>query len=162
MKLLKKMLLINWHYFSHELIQFERLNFLTGQNAAGKSTLIDAMQIVLLGETKSYFFNKAANERSERTIGGYLRGELGDDGGVGFKFLRNGDFSSYLIMEFYDDRKKASFMTGVIFDVYSDGTQKDNFFVVDEEMPESHFIENGIPMSRMLSVNILKTITARR
>ena len=26
MKLLKKLLLINWHYFSHQLLEFEQLN----------------------------------------------------------------------------------------------------------------------------------------
>ena len=72
MKMLKKMLLINWHYFHQEELHFDRINFLTGQNAAGKSTLIDALQVVLLGETSSSVFNKAANEKSERTIKGYL------------------------------------------------------------------------------------------
>ena len=68
MKLLKKMLLINWHYFSHSMIEFKTLNFLTGQNAAGKSTIIDALQVVMLGETRSHIFNKAANDKSERTL----------------------------------------------------------------------------------------------
>lgn len=52
MKKLKKILLINWLYFSKELIEVGDINFLTGKNGAGKSTVIDALQIVLLGETK--------------------------------------------------------------------------------------------------------------
>ena len=48
MKLLKKLLLINWHYFSHQMIEFEQLNYMTGVNASGKSTIIDALQLVLL------------------------------------------------------------------------------------------------------------------
>ena len=51
MKQLKRVLLIHWHYFDIEEIEFDQLNFLTGQNASGKSTLIDAMQLVLLGDT---------------------------------------------------------------------------------------------------------------
>ena len=51
MKKLKKILLINWLYFSKELIEVGDINFLTGKNGAGKSTVIDALQIVLLGET---------------------------------------------------------------------------------------------------------------
>lgn len=51
MKKLKKILLINWLYFSKELIEVGDVNFLTGKNGAGKSTVIDALQIVLLGET---------------------------------------------------------------------------------------------------------------
>ena len=53
MKKLKKILLINWLYFSKELIEVGDINFLTGKNGAGKSTVIDALQIVLLGETRT-------------------------------------------------------------------------------------------------------------
>ena len=42
MKKLKKILLINWLYFSKELIEVGDINFLTGKNGAGKSTVIDA------------------------------------------------------------------------------------------------------------------------
>ena len=69
MKKLKKILLINWLYFSKELIEVGDINFLTGKNGAGKSTVIDALQIVLLGETNSRNFNQAANEKSQRTCG---------------------------------------------------------------------------------------------
>ena len=65
MKKLKKILLINWLYFSKELIEVGDVNFLTGKNGAGKSTVIDALQIVLLGETSPRNFNQAANEKSQ-------------------------------------------------------------------------------------------------
>ena len=51
---LTRLLLIHWHYFTHETISFETLNFLTGKNASGKSTIIDAMQLVLLGDTSAW------------------------------------------------------------------------------------------------------------
>lgn len=73
MKKLKKILLINWLYFSKEIIEVGDINFLTGKNGAGKSTVIDALQIVLLGETNARNFNQAANEKSQRTLDGYLR-----------------------------------------------------------------------------------------
>ena len=63
MKKLKKILLINWLYFSKEVIEVGDVNFLTGKNGAGKSTVIDALQIVLLGETNARNFNLAANEQ---------------------------------------------------------------------------------------------------
>ena len=68
MKKLKKILLINWLYFSKEIIEVGDINFLTGKNGAGKSTVIDALQIVLLGETNARNFNQAANEKSQRTL----------------------------------------------------------------------------------------------
>jgi len=148
MKLLKRMLLINWHYFSHSMIEFKTLNFLTGQNAAGKSTIIDALQVVMLGETRSHIFNKAANDKSERTLIGYLKGELGDDGETGFRYLRDGDFNAYIVLEFYDTVKDKSYITGIIFDVYSDGTQKNSFFIADCEIPENQFLNQGIPINR--------------
>ena len=40
MKKLKKILLINWLYFSKEIIEVGDVNFLTGKNGAGKSTII--------------------------------------------------------------------------------------------------------------------------
>ena len=53
MKKLKKILLINWLYFDRELIEVGDVNFLTGRNGAGKSTVIDALQIVLLGDQRA-------------------------------------------------------------------------------------------------------------
>ena len=73
MKKLERMLLINWHYISKEMIEFSNINFLTGKNGSGKSTIIDALQLLLLGDTRGNFFNKAANDRTERTLEGYLR-----------------------------------------------------------------------------------------
>jgi AAA15 family ATPase/GTPase len=42
MKKLTTVLLINWLYFEKELISFDDFNFLTGKNASGKTTFIDA------------------------------------------------------------------------------------------------------------------------
>lgn len=147
MKLLKKMLLINWYYFWNELIEFETINFLTGKNKAGKSTIIDAMQLLLLGDTTGHYFNKAANEKSARTLKGYLRGEIGDDGDVGFNYLREGRFSSYIALEFYDDVKNTRFTLGVVFDCYEDGSDEHRFFVLDAEIPDNRFIKDKAPLS---------------
>ena len=64
MKILKKLLLINWHYFTHQLLEFEQLNYMTGVNASGKSTIIDALQLILLGDTAGKYFNKSASGKS--------------------------------------------------------------------------------------------------
>ena len=114
MKLLTKMQMINWHYFSNEIIEFKDINFLTGSNSAGKSTIIDALQAALIGETRSSQFNRAAGKRSERTFRSYLVGTLGEDVSTGVKALREGkDFSSYVVTEFYDDVKHQFFCVGL-------------------------------------------------
>lgn len=146
MKLLQKLLLINWHYIERELIEFSGINFLTGKNASGKSTIIDALQLLFLGDTSGNFFNKAANDYSQRTLKGYLRGEVADDGGTGFIYLRDGVFSSYIVAEFFDTIKKKSFCFGVVFDVYGEDNPTHKFFLLEAPLPEHQFILNNTPM----------------
>ena len=152
MKIMKRLLLIHWHYFVHQMIEFDKINFLTGQNASGKSTIIDAMQVVLLGETSGAFFNKAASGKAERTLKGYLRGELGDDETAGFKYLRNGRFTSYIAMEFYDDVKQRSFTSGCCFDTFGENDTQRLFFRIDDAIPEHEFTKlsekgNRVPLT---------------
>ena len=111
MKKLKKILLINWLYFSKELIEVDEINFLTGKNGAGKSTVIDALQIVLLGETNARNFNQAANEKSQRTLDGYLRADMDENNP---NSRRGKDFSSFIVCEFLDDIEGRSFVCGII------------------------------------------------
>ena len=143
MKKLKKILLINWLYFSKEVIEVGDVNFLTGKNGAGKSTVIDALQIVLLGETNARNFNLAANERSQRTLDGYLRADMDENN----PYSRRGkDFSTYIVCEFEDDVEHNSFVCGVMFDCRSDGSKHDHFFIYVGKLPENCFIEDGEAM----------------
>ncbi|MDR2029469.1 MAG: hypothetical protein LBP93_08025 [Treponema sp.] len=146
MKLMKKLLLVHWHYFIHTVIEFEKINFLTGKNASGKSTIIDAMQVLFLGDTSGTFFNKAASGKSSRTLKGYLLGELGDDEEAGFKTLRNGRFTSFIVLEFFDDEKDAFFTAGCCFDVYSENDLQRMFFRFNGPIPDHQFVVNRKPL----------------
>lgn len=146
MKTLKKLLLINWHYFTHQLIEFDMLNFMTGVNASGKSTVIDALQLALLGDTRGNYFNKSASGKSARTVVSYLCGEISDNTDGGFHYLRDERFTSYVVTEFYDDEKKRSFTFGCVFDVYSPSDITTRFFRYLGALPEDHFIENQVPL----------------
>ncbi len=148
MKSLKRLRLINWHYFYNVNVEFDRINFLTGENAAGKSTLIDAMQLLLLGDTSGRIFNKAANEKAGRTLKGYLKGEIGDDGEGAYRYLRNGRFTTYIAMEFYDDVVDKSFTLGIVFDVYEDGTEQHKFFMLEDKFPHNDFCSLNVPLSQ--------------
>lgn len=143
MKKLKKILLINWLYFSKQVIEVGDINFLTGSNGAGKSTIIDALQIVLLGETSAKNFNQAANERSQRTLEGYLFADMDTNNPCS----RQGkDFSSYIACEFWDETEGACFVTGIVFDCRSDRTRQNHYFIYDGKIPENCFIQGGEAM----------------
>ncbi len=105
MRMLKRLLLINWLNYSFELLEFGKITFLTGKNASGKSTIIDAMQLVMLGDTNGSFFNKAANEKSGRTLESYLYGYVPNEADQSYKPLRTKAFTSYVVLEFFDYEK---------------------------------------------------------
>ena len=144
MKKLTKILLINWLYFSMQVIELENINFLTGKNGSGKSTVIDALQIVLLGETNAKNFNKAANDHSQRTLDGYLRADMD---GKNPNSRRGKDFTSYITCEFHDGINGTSFVAGVVFDCGSDGSRREQFFIYDGIMPDNYYVVHGLPMN---------------
>lgn len=143
MKKLTKILLVNWLYFSKQIIEVDDVNFLTGKNGAGKSTVIDALQIVLLGETNARNFNQAANEKSQRSLDGYLRADMDDNNP---NSRRGKDFTSYIACEFLDDVEGTRFVTGVAFDCRSDGNNVDHFFIYDGDIPVNGFVEKGFAL----------------
>lgn len=75
MKKLTRVKLINWHRFSNETIEMGDSVLLSGENGAGKSTILDAIQFVLICSRNH--FNKAAHEKGKRNLGSYLRCKTG-------------------------------------------------------------------------------------
>lgn len=145
MKKLTKVLLINWHSFSKELIEIGNINFLTGKNAVGKSTIVDAIQLVILGDTRGTSFNKAASEKSGRTVLSYLKGEIGGDEQGNKRYIREGDFASYVALEFYDDVNNIPFVIGLQFDVIGDKLFSHQF-IYDGTIPENCYVESNRAM----------------
>ncbi len=139
MKKLKKILLVKWLYYENELIEVGDITFLTGKTGAGKSTVVDALQVVLLGETNSRNFNKAASDTSQRTLDTYLRADMDGDGP---KCRRGKDFSSYIACEYWDDKSGERFTAGIVFDCRADGSRRDQYFLYDGPIPDTHYIVN--------------------
>lgn len=51
-KAITRIALNNWHYIDHKILTLNKsINFFTGHSGSGKSTVIDAMQIVLYANT---------------------------------------------------------------------------------------------------------------
>lgn len=144
MKVLKRMQLINWSYIHYRLITFsEHVNFFTGHSGSGKSTVLDAMQVVLLGETNGKrIFNKAAKKESNRELIEYLRGMQTEN--IRKEYLRNSDFVSQIVLEFEDDQSHATFCLGIVFDVKVSNNEHDEdhcFFYYNHPLDDHYFSE---------------------
>ena len=116
---LSRICLNNWHYIRHKTLSFhEGINFFTGHSGSGKSTVIDAMQIVLYANTDGRgFFNKAAADDSDRTLIEYLRGMVNISENNEAQYLRNQNFSSTIVLELEQTNTKEKQCVGVVFDV---------------------------------------------
>ena len=108
---LEDVLITNWAVYTCTHFQIRNSALITGANESGKSTIIDALQLIVLGDSSGTFFNKAANEKSARTLQGYLFGEIGDDGEAGFRYIRNGRFTSYVALEWENTVRHENFVT---------------------------------------------------
>ncbi len=116
---LSRICLNNWHYIRHKILTFqEGINFFTGHSGSGKSTVIDAMQIVLYANTDGRgFFNKAAADDSDRSLIEYLRGMINIGEDENFSYLRNQNFSSTIVLELRQTDTGQCQCVGVVFDV---------------------------------------------
>ena len=116
---LSKICLNNWHYIDKKILSLnEGINFFTGHSGSGKSTVIDAMQIVLYANTDGRrFFNKAAADDSDRTLIEYLRGMVNISENNESQYLRNQNFSSTIVLEFQNTVTMERQCVGVVFDV---------------------------------------------
>lgn len=107
-KILTRVQLINWHYFENERISFHGSTLISGENTAGKSTILDAIQLVLTTNTRR--FNVAANEKGNRNLKGYVRCKIGN---VGETYLRKDAVPANVALEFYEEKGDRYFVIGV-------------------------------------------------
>ncbi len=127
MKKLTRIRLINWHLFENATITCQGTTYLIGVNGVGKSTILDAIQLALVGGQRDVKFNRAAMSGSQRTLTSYVRGELGTEGK---RFLR-GDATAVVALEFYNP-DESYFVNGVVVDAYQDGRSPDiTYFIVN-------------------------------
>lgn len=116
---LSRICLNNWHYINKRTLSFnQEINFFTGHSGSGKSTVIDAMQIVLYANTDGRgFFNKAAADDSDRSLIEYLRGMVNIGDNNEFSYLRNQNFSSAIVLELKRSDTAQCQCVGIVFDV---------------------------------------------
>lgn len=142
MKKLTRMKLINWHYIVDSTIDFNGSCLLTGDNGSGKSTILDAMQFVLTcGKAR---FNSAAHEKAKRDLLGYVRCKTGNDSSI---YLRSGDISSHVALEFYEEKKRKYFIIGAAIDSSSDLSAPKSLFyrIENKRIDDELFLNKNMP-----------------
>lgn len=143
MKRMTKIRLINWHYFVNETIDINGSFLLSGENKAGKSTIIDAVQYVLTTDPRK--FNKAANEKSKRDLKGYVRCKTGAEG-QNYKYKSSDNIISYVAVEFYDDKTNRNFVIGVKIDSPDENTTPSvKWYVVEGCIKDITFLTGNRP-----------------
>lgn len=142
MKILNRLYIHNWHKIKKQMIPFAMMNFMTGKNTAGKSTIIDALQFIFLGDKSGHYFNRAANEKSVRTLKSYLFSQSGySDEKLDYVYDReNKTFNTYLLAEFYNQKTKKYFTIGAVFDCYKGLDFNMNYVIFEGGIPDHEFI----------------------
>ena len=128
-------LLVNWSRFQKEIFRMSGSTLLTGLNGTGKSTVLDAMSYLLTGNRR---FNMAAKDK-DRSVRTYVRGDTNSNGAD--RYLRTGEVTSYIAMEFYTPVEKLYFVVGVCIESpgETDQTSSRWFIVRDAQLSDIHF-----------------------
>lgn len=145
-KIITRMCINNWGGIGHQVMEFnEYVNLFSGMSGSGKSTVMDAIQVLLYGSLSQNFLNKAADEKNRRTVMTYLRGAQKD----GTSNRGNRDFCANLVMEIRDTQDESYRCIGVAFDVRSGDLDinKYTFFSHDGMLDDCLYRnEDGIPL----------------
>lgn len=140
------MLLNNWGGISHKVMEFhEYVNLFSGKSGSGKSTVMDAIQVILYGSVSAAFLNKAADDaKNKRSVLSYLRGAQKD----GTSNRENVDFCSQIVLEIVDTGSGITTCIGAVFEVGRQDTElkKFHFFSHSGPIPEDGYLtETGVP-----------------
>ena len=158
-KIFRRMLINNWGGISHKIMEFhEYVNLFSGKSGSGKSTVMDAIQVILYGSVSAAFLNKAADDaKNKRSVLSYLRGAQKD----GTSNRENVDFCSQIVLELEDTGGRLMTCIGAVFEVGSQDTElrKYHFFSHSGRLPEDGYLtDQGIPYT---SAQLKKLIEAR-
>ena len=145
-KIFTRMCLNNWGGISHQILQFhEYVNLFSGKSGSGKSTVMDAIQVILYGSLSSTFLNKAADDaKNRRSVFSYLRGEQKD----GTANRGGTDFCSVIALEIEDKGTHMVTCIGAAFEVHKGDSEirKYHYFSHCGRMPEGGYLNpEGMP-----------------
>ena len=158
-KVFTRMCLNNWGGIDHKVLEFhEYVNLFSGKSGSGKSTVMDAIQVILYGSFSPSFLNKAADDaKNRRSVLSYLRGEQKD----GSANRKDCDFCSVIALEIEDTGTHITTCIGIAFEVRKSDSEIKKFvyFSHSGKMPTSGYLtEQGVCYSNQ---EIKKLISSR-
>lgn len=158
-KVFTRMCLNNWGGIDHKVLEFhEYVNLFSGKSGSGKSTVMDAIQVILYGSFSPNFLNKAADDaKNRRSVLSYLRGEQKD----GSANRKDCDFCSVIALEMEDTGTHITTCIGIAFEVRKSDSEIKKFvyFSHSGKMPESEYLtEQGVCYSNQ---EIKKLVSSR-
>lgn len=158
-KVFTRMCLNNWGGIDHKVLEFhEYVNLFSGKSGSGKSTVMDAIQVILYGSFSPSFLNKAADDaKNRRSVLSYLRGEQKD----GSANRKDCDFCSVIALEIEDTGTHIITCIGIAFEVRKSDSEIKKFvyFSHSGKMPTSGYLtEQGVCYSNQ---EIKKLISSR-
>lgn len=116
MKRLVRLLLINWYRLEQASIELQGHTAVIGPNASGKSSLLDAIQAVLVGGDKRWWNpNASAGEKSTRSLRDYCLGVVRDPSNpdLSLEFRPREQALTYLALVFHDDESGEAISLGL-------------------------------------------------
>ncbi|MSP14338.1 MAG: hypothetical protein EXR62_15475 [Chloroflexi bacterium] len=140
---LTQIFLHNWHRFSHHVISVEDSLYLAGHNGSGKSSVLDALQMVLVADLHQVRFNSSAQDRSARNLDSYVRGKIGES-----RWLRPGNTVAYIALEFSDKQTGKQTTLGVCIEAGEGRTPERTYFILPEPLDPGLFVVEGRPLPR--------------
>ena len=140
-KTAKRLLLVNWSCFQNEIINLGSSTLFTGVNGTGKTTILDAMSYLITANTQ---FNKAADDNG-RNVTAYIHGDRKTNGAD--RYLRPGNVTSYIAMEFYDPLISDYHVIAVCMESRSESDRAISQWIIREKCRLEDFnfssVENG-------------------
>lgn len=142
---LTKIFLYNWHRFRSASIQVQDGLYLAGHNASGKSTILDALQVIFLADLDLMKFNSSAQERSARTLDSFVRGKILEQ-----RWLRFGGAIGYIAVEFTERPGKKTITLGCCIEAAEKyGNQgRRLYFLLREPLDPAMFLPEGQPLTQ--------------
>lgn len=155
MRRLEAIRLVQWYHFQDQAFPIGANCLLVGDNGSGKTTVLDAIQIALVADAGEALFNRAANEKSRRTLHGYVRWKLGseDESRPGLVRFGRGACTSYVLVQFSNDRDASgAFTCGIACEANE----------TDTEVAKLYFLVPGAGVSQIEAVTTAENGTSAK